>query len=187
MRRVSRWSTFGWVASVVVLGVVVVALSRGVGQSNDGRELTRSLARGEQPPAPELPSGEFPGSQAQPPERNAKKGYAGPVVLNFWASWCGPCREETPELMKLYDEFRDEGLVVVGANAQDSLSDAQGFAQAFDVHYPLVRATREDEQRWGVGGFPETFLIAPDGSIDVHIVGPLDAETLRASVEKRLR
>lgn len=83
-----------------------------------------------------------------------------PVVFNFWASWCIPCREEAPTLEATWQKYRDDGVVFVGVNVQDSIEDAQEFADEFGLTYPTIRDT--DLRLWtqfGVRGLPETFFV----------------------------
>jgi cytochrome c biogenesis protein CcmG/thiol:disulfide interchange protein DsbE len=88
------------------------------------------------------------------------------VVLNFWASWCQPCRDEAPIFAEELHRHADQGLQIVGVDSQDFLSDARDFARTFHVRYPLVHdGTNDITTRWGVSGFPATFVIARDGTV----------------------
>lgn len=83
-----------------------------------------------------------------------------PVVFNFWASWCIPCREEAPALEAAWRKYNDQGVVFVGVNVQDSVEDAQSFVDEFGLTYPSIRDT--DLKLWrefGVRGLPETFFV----------------------------
>jgi cytochrome c biogenesis protein CcmG/thiol:disulfide interchange protein DsbE len=83
-----------------------------------------------------------------------------PVVINFWASWCIPCREEAPLLEKAWRAYRDEGVVFLGVNIKDAPSDARRFVEEFDITYPIVRDLDERLTRgFGVRGLPETFFV----------------------------
>jgi cytochrome c biogenesis protein CcmG/thiol:disulfide interchange protein DsbE len=82
------------------------------------------------------------------------------VVINFWASWCVPCREEAPLLEKTWRAYRDEGVVFVGVNTKDARSDARRFVKEFGVTYPIVRDLDQTLTRgFGVKGLPETFFV----------------------------
>jgi cytochrome c biogenesis protein CcmG, thiol:disulfide interchange protein DsbE len=83
-----------------------------------------------------------------------------PVVINFWASWCIPCREEAPLLEKTWRAYREEGVVFLGVNIKDAERDAKRFVKEFDVTYPNVRDLDQRlTQDLGVKGLPETFFI----------------------------
>lgn len=83
-----------------------------------------------------------------------------PVVFNFWASWCIPCRKEAPTIEATWRKYKDEGVMFVGINVQDSIGDAQKFVDEFGITYPSVRDT--DLKLWNqltVRGIPETFFV----------------------------
>ena len=88
------------------------------------------------------------------------------VLLNFWASWCGPCRGETPELQEFF-ERQSPGLVVVGVNQQETVETAREFAEAFGVTYPIPLDTDgQVSSAYRVStGLPVSFLIDPEGVI----------------------
>ena len=89
-----------------------------------------------------------------------------PVVLNFWASWCEPCREETPLLERTYRAYRDEGVQFVGVNIRDSEQDAREFVRELGVTYPVVRdAEQMLARKLGVFPLPQTFFIDHTGMI----------------------
>ena len=87
------------------------------------------------------------------------------VLLNFWASWCGPCQTEAPLLQKVVDT-QPQNLVVLGINQQEDAGSAKQFAADFGLSYPMVLDFDGDvSQAYRVHGLPVTFLITPDGVI----------------------
>lgn len=90
-----------------------------------------------------------------------------PVVINFWASWCLPCREEAPLLERAWRSYRDDGLMVIGVNARDSEADAKSFVREFDITYPVV--VDEDlelmHEMSSIEGWPQTFFVERDGDL----------------------
>lgn len=83
-----------------------------------------------------------------------------PVVVNFWASWCTPCRDEAPVLERVWRRYRDEGVIFLGVNLRDSESDARAFVEDFGITYPVVRDDDlELERAFALTGLPETFFL----------------------------
>jgi cytochrome c biogenesis protein CcmG/thiol:disulfide interchange protein DsbE len=111
-----------------------------------------------------------------------------PVVVNFWASWCVPCRDEEPALDQLAATYQKQGIVFLGVNMQDTPSDAQTFMRQFQIDYPVVTdSTGAVYINYGVVGVPETYLVNRQGKLVQKITGPVDATTLTPSLEALLR
>ena len=89
-----------------------------------------------------------------------------PVVLNFWASWCTPCRQEVPLLQKTHEQIAGRGGVVLGVDTQDVTSDALSFLKERKATFPSLRdRDRSYVHEFGVTGYPETFLIDRQGRV----------------------
>jgi cytochrome c biogenesis protein CcmG, thiol:disulfide interchange protein DsbE len=124
-----------------------------------------------------------------------------PVVMNFWASWCAPCREEAPLLERTWREYRKEGVLFVGINIRDSLTDARRFVEEFDITYPVVRdESLRLANDLGVYGLPETFFVdhkwrllatvagqSQDDQRRTVVLGAISEGQLRTEVEILIR
>lgn len=110
------------------------------------------------------------------------------VVVNFWASWCIPCREEAPGLTKVWREYKDDDVFFVGVNIKDYKPKALAFIEEFGITYPngpdpYGRISRS----FSVYGLPETFVITRDGEIARRFIGALKEDELRAVIEGLLQ
>ncbi len=106
-----------------------------------------------------------------------------PVVLNYGASWCIPCREEAPLLQRAWTQNATDGVLFLGLNMQDARSDARNFLRAFKQTFPHVRdPTNDTARRWGASGIPETFFIRRDGAIVGHVIGVVTAQQLQRGI-----
>lgn len=111
-----------------------------------------------------------------------------PVVLNFWASWCIPCREEAPLLTAAAADYRTRGLQVIGVVYQDSADNARGFMGRYGQTYPgLLDPDGRTAIDYGVFGIPETFFIDAAGVVRTRQIGALTADDLRRQIATILR
>jgi len=110
------------------------------------------------------------------------------VVVNFWATWCPPCREEIPGFVKLQKEYRDDGLTIVGVSMDDGgFSTVRPFADRMDINYPLVMDDGKVGRAYGpVRALPSTFVVGPDGMIQHVRSGYLPEAQLRAWIKPLL-
>ena len=108
------------------------------------------------------------------------------VVLNFWASWCFPCKEEAPALAAAAKRWGDR-VVVLGVDVNDVPGDARKFARKYGLTYPLVHDNKNvTTPKYGVPFLPETFFIDREGKIVDHVAGEVEATEIRAGVERAL-
>ena len=107
-----------------------------------------------------------------------------PAVVNFWASWCDPCRKEARLLEGGWRSARADGVVFVGLTMQDARSDARGFLREFGVSYPNVREPDDATARaWGTTtGLPETYFLASDEKVVAHVIGRIREPQLQAGL-----
>jgi cytochrome c biogenesis protein CcmG/thiol:disulfide interchange protein DsbE len=106
------------------------------------------------------------------------------VLVNVWASWCTPCREESPALQKFHEEHRRDDFTVLGVDTQDNTADALEFVDEFGLTYPQLHdgdGARHEEL--GMTGVPESVLVDPEGKVALHRPGPVTEESLRNDIE----
>ena len=109
------------------------------------------------------------------------------AIVNFWATWCGPCKKEIPDFVKLYDQYKDKGLVIVGISIDDSPEQLQAFMREFKMNYPVVQMRPEVEDAWGpFYGYPTSFIVARDGSICTKHIGPATYAQFEAEIKSLL-
>ena len=105
------------------------------------------------------------------------------VLVNLWASWCTPCRQEAPELERFAQRYRKRDLIVLGINVQDNSDDALAFLRDYRVGYPQLRSTGDERSAaFGSTGVPENFLVDPHGRLALIWRGPVDEEFLQQRV-----
>jgi cytochrome c biogenesis protein CcmG, thiol:disulfide interchange protein DsbE len=172
---------------IAVLGVVlalVALLAYGLASNEPDRGLEEALERGEREPAPELELPRLSGAGVE-----SLDDYRGKVVVvNFWASWCEPCRDESPLLQRWHERIEKRGATVLGIDAFDEIGRARAFVKEYGLTYPMLRdgdgSTRES---FGILGFPETFVLDRDGRVAAVARGPVDAQFMRERVAPLLR
>lgn len=114
------------------------------------------------------------------------------VFLNFWATWCSPCRAEMPDIQKLYEEFQQEDVVILGVAApnlgrEKSEEGIKGFLEENGYTYPVVMDTEAEAfQAYGINSFPTTFMIDKDGNVFGYIPGQLSEETMRDIIRQTM-
>jgi cytochrome c biogenesis protein CcmG, thiol:disulfide interchange protein DsbE len=162
-------------SSIAVLAVLAIVGLLTFGLLSKG---SSGIAVGEVAPTPSLPrlGGHGDGSLAQ---------YRGRwVLVNFWASWCIPCKQEAPALEAFQRRHGDKRFTVLGIDSRDLSGDGRAFAAQYGLSYPQLRdgdgATAHD---YGTTGVPENFLVDPAGKVRWLLAGPVDEQYLREQVE----
>jgi cytochrome c biogenesis protein CcmG, thiol:disulfide interchange protein DsbE len=174
-----RRRLIGLIAGAVVAALIVVLLVVGLLNRGTSTTIDDALETGSRPPAPALTLPVLVSGPGLPPVgRDASlsdlKGKV--VVLNLWASWCEPCKEESPVLEKLWRANRSRGVVVLGVDIQDLSSDARAFIREYGLTYPSLRdGTDEAKSALEATGVPETYIIDRAGRIALHVAGPVSS------------
>jgi cytochrome c biogenesis protein CcmG/thiol:disulfide interchange protein DsbE len=174
------------VAQGAAIGLVVLLFALLLWKlvADEGGGIAKAAERGERPAAPDFTLGRL--DEDGELSLSSLQGKA--VVLNFWASWCQPCKEEAPYLEQLWAKNRGQGLVVVGLDAKDFRRDARAFARRFDPAFPLVYdGPGETVTDWGVTGFPETFVVDREGRVVEAFKGAVSSDEDRAQLEAAVR
>ena len=153
--------------------------------SDSGDSVAQALRDGETPTAPDFELARLERGRGTL-EFASLRGKA--VVVNFWASWCGPCRDEAPILESAWRRYRSRGVVVLGVDAQDFRQDGRAFVKRYRLGYPHVfDGPGSTLGRWGVTGFPETFFIGRNGRlVGEKVVGPVEPDQLDRNIETAL-
>ena len=114
--------------------------------------------------------------------------YKGKVILlNVWATWCGPCELEIPELVEAYNKYKDDGVVVLGVSLDDSAETLRAYAPKKQMNYPLLLWDDAFEDAYGpIVGVPITFFIGRDGTISRRHFGPVTKERIDQEVKALL-
>lgn len=117
------------------------------------------------------------------------------IFLNFWGTWCPPCRAEMPDIQKLYEEFDQEGedaLIILGVAApnlgkEKSEDGIKAFLEENGYTYPvLMDINAELFQTYGISSFPTTFMIDRDGNLFGYVTGQLNEETMRSIIQQTM-
>jgi len=159
---------------IAVLGVLAVVGLLVFGLASKGGS---RLQVGDTVPTAPLPQLEGGGSESL-------ADYKGEwVLVNFWASWCLPCRAEAPALEEFQHQHSKSGFTVVGIDTQDLSDDARAFVERFGLSYPQLRDADGDiADEYGTTGVPENFLVDPTGKVRLVAAGPVDEEYLQKEV-----
>jgi cytochrome c biogenesis protein CcmG, thiol:disulfide interchange protein DsbE len=167
------------IAVLVTVVALLALLAYGLASNEPDRGVEQALGSGAREQAPEvrlpLLDGDGDASLAD---------YRGKVVvLNFWASWCDPCKSESPLLQRWHARLSKQGGLVLGVDVQDIDGDARAFIDEFGLTYPMLRdGPGELRDEFGILGLPETFVVDRRGRIAAVVRGVVDDEFMRERV-----
>ncbi|MCB9491582.1 MAG: TlpA family protein disulfide reductase [Dehalococcoidia bacterium] len=178
-RTLARYSTVA--AIVLVVGGLFVYQQVGSSADTDD-DAPLGVVAGAAPPALGEPAPDFVLVESGSGKRVSLSDFRGqPVVLNFWATWCVPCRTEMPDLQAAYDS---EDVVVLAVNWQETESVVQGFLDEFGITFPTALDSEgRVREFYGVVGLPATFFIDPDGILRARNFGPVYGNLLQDGIE----
>lgn len=164
-------STRSFIAVMAVMAVVAL-LVFGLASKGSSR-----IAVGEAAPDKPLPRLEGGGEESLADYRGQW------VLVNFWASWCPPCREEAPDLEEFQQQHGDADFTVLGIDTQDLSSDGRRFARKHELSYPQLHDGEGDAaHEYGTSGVPENFLVGPEGKVRWETPGPVSERMLQEEV-----
>ena len=157
-RRETLWRTLIVAVLIVFVGFLVIGLNR----TNQSAQRASG----------EAPTFEFTTFDGETITSSDLLGQG--VVLNFWASWCDPCRDEAALLESTWRREQNNGIVFIGLDYLDQEHAALAYLEEFDVTYPNGPDIKSAAaRRYGIKGVPETFFIGPNGEIVDHVIGPI--------------
>ncbi len=106
------------------------------------------------------------------------------VLLDFWTTWCGPCRESIPHLIQLYNDYREKGFELIGMDVdKGDVETVRKFVKSMDIPYPIVVAPEEVARSYRVNGIPTTILIDKEGNIRERVAGFSNAISQRLAAK----
>lgn len=172
-----KWILRGSALMIVAVALYFLARHRGVPARMSG------MSSGQQSVAPDFLLPDLKGAKIQ------LVSYQGKIVLlDFWATWCDPCREEIPHFVELQNKYGGQGLQIIGISMDDEPQPVRAFYERFKMNYPVLMGNAKTGELYGgVLGLPIVFLIGRDGRIVAKYVGATDVQVFDKEIAKLLR
>ncbi len=170
-------------AALIMVAIALVIGIYKVSRNGSGPSTTRGPLSVVHSPAPDFSLQDLDGKPLD------LANYRGKVVLlDFWATWCAPCRGEIPHFVEFQDKYRDHGLQVIGISMDDGPKPVHEFYRQFKMNYPVALGNEKVAGAYGgVLGLPVTFLIGRDGRVAAKYVGEVQMPTLEQAIESLLQ
>ena len=170
------------IGAIALIGLLLGLLGWRLAARTEGANIAAEAQRGERPAAPDFTLSTLAGDE----EVTLSSFRGKPVVLNFWASWCVPCRDEAPAFQEAHEKWGDQ-VVFIGVDAQDFVGDARKFVEKHGVTYTNVHdGSGSTLGRFGITGFPETLWLDAQGRIVAFEPGETDAEAIEQNIQRAL-
>ncbi len=109
------------------------------------------------------------------------------VLINFFASWCGPCREEMPALARLRNEYSPDDLLIIGVSVDEDMEAMRAFVEEFTVNYPVFVAKPDAARYYGVSAIPHNVVYSRNGEVAANQPGLVAEEDLRAFIDSLVK
>lgn len=168
--------------TLIIIGILIFAVYISIIDKGPGHKNAPIAAADKRTPMPRLTADISTGGKWQLSDHLGKV-----VLVNYWATWCGPCRAETPDLVSIASTFQARGLDVAAIASSDSpLDQIKQYTAEYNVPYPILNASDSDEFGRSVAAFPTTVLIDKHGRVATVIEGGVDKESISKEIEKLL-
>jgi len=173
-------------AKKILIAIAAIAIATGLFFLNRHRSVPAGYRVANVAGHPLAPEFSLPELSGQTLDLSTYRGKI--VLLDFWATWCDPCREEIPHFVELQNKYRDQGLQIIGVSMDDGPEPVRDFYQRFHMNYPVAMGNAKiGELYGGVLGLPVAFLIGRDGRIEAKHIGATDISVFERETKALLQ